>query len=223
VGPGVHVVSVGRLGRIGNNASDAAILAMLGSARRTIYLSQQDLGPVMQSGIALSPWPEPILRQLSLALARGVDVYLVLSNMNATAGGLGSVSAGYSNGYTPAETAKKIADYARSHASDFPAGTNFNELLCNHLHVAPLRASSDNAWPDGTPLANHTKVIVVDDLAFYVGSQNLYPANLAEYGYLVDDAAAAAAFTANYWTKAWASSARLAVTGSEATTCAVAR
>jgi len=34
------------------------------------------------------------------------------------------------------------------------------------------------------------RVVIADDQAFYIGSQNLYPANLAELGYIVDDATA---------------------------------
>ena len=34
----------------------------------------------------------------------------------------------------------------------------------------------------------HTKFWMVDDAAFYLGSQNLYPNNLAEWGMIIDDA-----------------------------------
>ena len=84
-----RVITVGRLGRIGDESSDDAQLAMIAAAKRTIYLTQQDLGPVLEAGIALSPWPQPLLDGLSRALGRAVDVYLVLSNANSTAGGLG--------------------------------------------------------------------------------------------------------------------------------------
>lgn len=46
-----------------------------------------------------------------------------------------------------------------------------------------------------------------------IGSQNLYPAGLTEYGYIVDDAGAAAALLADYWGPMWAESSRLAVHG----------
>ncbi len=215
-----RVITVGRLGKVGDVASDDAQLAMIGAAQKTIYLSQQDLGPVKEAGVAVASWPQALLDGLSRALGRGVDVYLVLSNQGAIAGELGSASGGYSNGYTTVDTAQHIVDYAKSHASYFPAGTDVRALLCQHLHVAALRPSSDDSWVDGTPFANHAKVIVVDELAFYVGSQNLYPANLAEYGFLVDDAATTSTFVSTWWTKEWTQSKRVAVTGSEAAVCA---
>ena len=216
-----RVITVGRLGRVGDNASDDAQMAMIAAAKRTIYLTQQDLGPVKEAGIAISSWPQPLLDGLSRALARGVDVYLVLSNANSTAGGLGSASGGYSNGYTPEDTAQHIADYAEGHASYFATGTDVRALLCAHLHVAPLRPSSDDSWPDATPFAQHGKTIAVDELAFYVGSHNLYPANLAEYGFIVDDSAATATFVSTYWNQAWSNSRRVAVTGSDAPRCSL--
>ena len=221
VSGGAHVIAVGRLGKIGNEAADDAILSMIGAAKKTVYLAQQDLGPVQKGGIALASWPAPLLDQLARALARGVDVYLVLSNQNSTAGGLGSVSGGYSNGYSAATTAGKIADYARAHANYFASGTDFNALLCTHLHVAPLRSSSDDMWPDGTPLALHAKTLIIDGIAFYVGSQNLYPANLAEYGFIVDDAATAQTYVDGFWANAWKYSSRVAVSGSETTSCQI--
>ena len=41
------------------------------------------------------------------------------------------------------------------------------------------------------PIANHAKFWMVDGRVFYIGSDNMYPVNLQEYGYIVDDAKAA--------------------------------
>jgi hypothetical protein len=43
--------------------------------------------------------------------------------------------------------------------------------------------------------------VIVDDQAHYVGSQNLYDANLAEFGVVVDDQAATQKFIADYYSK----------------------
>jgi hypothetical protein len=56
------------------------------------------------------------------------------------------------------------------------------------------------------PLANHAKVVIVDDQAHYVGSQNLYDtkgpgANLADYGVIVDDQASTKQFISDYYSK----------------------
>ncbi|WP_425319535.1 hypothetical protein [Candidatus Coxiella mudrowiae] len=35
--------------------------------------------------------------------------------------------------------------------------------------------------------ANHAKIWVVDDRLFYVSSHNLYPSNLQEFGYVINN------------------------------------
>lgn len=37
----------------------------------------------------------------------------------------------------------------------------------------------------------HTKLVSVDDTAFYIGSKNLYPAWIQDHGFIVDDSTAA--------------------------------
>src|SRR5205823_1705255 len=106
-------------------------------------------------------------------------------------GGLLAGSATYSNGYTAGDVMKKLAAYGKAHPDLVPAGADVGALLCAKLHAATLRPSADDAWPDGAGFANHAKLAIVDDRAFYMGSQNWYPANLAEFGYVVDDARAA--------------------------------
>jgi hypothetical protein len=54
---------------------------------------------------------------------------------------------------------------------------------------------------------------MVDDRTFYIGSDNMYPVNLQEYGYIVDDPKAAAELIAAYWTPLWEWSSRAAVSG----------
>ncbi len=62
---------------------------------------------------------------------------------------------------------------------------------------------------------------IVDDAAFYIGSQNVYGSDLAEYGLLVDDYAATAAVLATYWEPLWTYSVRTAITGRDAPSCAL--
>ena len=40
---------------------------------------------------------------------------------------------------------------------------------------------------------------LIDDRVFYVGSDNLYPVNLQEFGYIVDDGRAAMQLRDAYW------------------------
>jgi len=51
----------------------------------------------------------------------------------------------------------------------------------------------------------------VDDRAFHVGSDNLYPHNLQEFGYVVESAALAREVLASYWKPLWRFSSRVAI------------
>ena len=55
------------------------------------------------------------------------------------------------------------------------------------MHLAPLRFGPDASWPGGKTFANHAKFWMVDGRVFYIGSDNMYPVNLQEFGYIVDD------------------------------------
>merc|ERR1712183_1072523 len=45
---------------------------------------------------------------------------------------------------------------------------------------------------------------MIDDTCFYIGSQNMYESNLAEWGLIVDDEAAAQQVINDYWQPLWA-------------------
>lgn len=210
------IVSVGRLGALGEQSSDDAILAMIDSSRATIRLSQQDLGPIHKAGASLGSWPEATMVALVAAMDRGVDVSLTLSNTGAVPGNINPIEATfntYDNGWTPEEVAKKFAAFAAKHPEAHPRHPDATALLCSKLRLMRLRSSAAEAWRDGRTLANHAKVIVVDDRAFYVGSQNLYVADLAEHGVIVDDPAATRSFLASYMNHVESYSRRTAVTG----------
>ena len=223
-----RVLGMGRLAYIdaGNmsNSSDTGFIAMLSSAKSSIKIAQQDIGPprVPLLGIPAGSWPEPLFRELGAAMVRGVDVYIVVSNKDSVAGGLDANTAGYSNGWTPEEVATKLRDSVVANPPPgAPTGQALRDLLCQKLHLAPLRFSSEETFPDGTPLPNHAKFVMIDDQAFYLGSQNQYDAGLTEFGFLVDDARAAFNVVQTYYTPLWQQSSRRAVSGSEAATCAI--
>jgi phosphatidylserine/phosphatidylglycerophosphate/cardiolipin synthase-like enzyme len=205
----VTVIGAGRLAWVDAqddaNQGDLALVAMLEAAEGSIRISQQDIGPVQVPvlGLPLGDWPEEVLEALGAALERGVDVAIVVSDPDASVGALGPSQAPYANGWTLEEVAAEIRD--RTGVSD--------AALCERLHVAPIRFSADDTFPGGGAPGNHAKLVLIDDVAFHVGSQNLYPAGLTEYGYIVDDGAAAAALLADYWDPMWTESSRHAVHG----------
>ena len=223
------VISVGRLGWVdpadAGNDADLAMLALLRAARHTIALSQQDFGPPMVPvlGLALGRWPNELFDELGAALARGVDIYIVLSNVGSVAGGLTAVEAPYANGWSLEQVLRTIRKRLIDHPTPgVPTGAALDELLCRHLHLAPFRFGPDDAFTDGVPFPNHAKLIMVDDRAAYIGSQNAYTAGLSEYGYIVDDAAAVGEVRRTYWQNVWSWSSRLAVSGTGAARCVLA-
>ncbi|HEY2510128.1 MAG TPA: hypothetical protein VGI39_04710, partial [Polyangiaceae bacterium] len=93
---------------------------------------------------------------------------------------------------------------------------------CSKLHLAPFRYNdAESAWPDGVPFASHSKIVQVDAQAIYIASHNMYPADLQEFGYIVDDSRVTADWLAKYWSNAWPHAAKAAVSGAEASSCAL--
>jgi phosphatidylserine/phosphatidylglycerophosphate/cardiolipin synthase-like enzyme len=158
-------------------------------------------------------WPDAALERIAdLITQRGGDAYIVLSNFGAR-GAIGRYS--YS---VPLEAvATRIMDVAaqRSQMAHRP----LVDLMCRHLHLAPLRFGPDEAWPGNRAIAVHAKFWMVDDRAFYIGSENLYPANLQEFGYVVEDPVAAGQVRADLWDRAWRWSQKKAISGSEVSDC----
>ena len=81
------------------------------------------------------------------------------------------------------------------------------------MRAASLPRGAEGVGPDGGALANHWKLGVAADATFYRGSQNWYPADLMELGYIVDDVPTTRQLLAGYFTEAWTESARDAVGG----------
>jgi len=93
------------------------------------------------------------------------------------------------------------------------------DLLCRHFHLAPYRFGPDASWPGDHPIGNHGKFWMVDDRYFYLGSDNLYPVDLQEFGYIVDSRAAAAELRQKYWDPLWHWSRAAAISGADAPSC----
>lgn len=218
---GVPILAVGRLaaGITGDfaNQSDLARDLMLGAAQHSIRIFQQDLGFAFARADTL--FPESNLARLVTFLRRGRgDVYIVLSNL----GAVGNSGSSYSNDVPLATFARHFRDLMqrRFDASD-PASRYairkgpdpVNALLCDHVHLAPFRFGPDGKWPDGRAIGTHAKLWMVDDRAFYIGSDNMYPVNLQEFGYIVDDKKAAGELLDAYWNPLWQWSEKAAVSG----------
>lgn len=216
---GVPILAVARLAAgISPVFADQSLVArdlMLGAATRTIRMVQQDVAfasPVMVGPLVLS-WPESVLDKLArLITEKHGDVFLVLSNYGA-AGRVGS----YSNAVSIETVADKIHDVVQRVSG--LAEPELSALLCQRLHLAPLRFGPDPTWPNGVPIGVHAKFWMIDERAFYIGSENLYPSELQEFGYIVEDPVAAAQVRRDFWDPAWKWSQAAAISGDGVPDC----
>jgi len=141
----------------------------------------------------------------------------------------------YGYGWTLENTADWIFAYLAIHPEERPqsahgraAANELINLICKRAHIAHVRVAASEATygtrADGTQvrmtqIGNHAKVIMADDSAFYMGSNNAYGAGLAEFGLIVDDAEKARELDNNYYSPLWQQAKAGAVSGSDAIGC----
>lgn len=214
---GVPVLAVGRLGAgITDefaNQGDIARVLVFGAARHSIRVAQQDIAFSLPGGsnplypeLTLKAWAEFMLA------GRG-ELFLVLSSP----GALGRSKSTYSNGIPLEAIAAKMLEVAQG-LSALPR-SSVVDLLCSRFHLAPFRFGPDATWPEDQPVGNHGKFWMVDDRYFYIGSDNLYPVDLQEFGYILDDRVAGAELRRSYWDPLWKWSRSSAISGSDAPRC----
>jgi hypothetical protein len=185
-----------------------ARIAAFAMAKKVIRMSQQDLAFVTGKNLY---WPRELDVLVSQALA-GVEVFLVLSERGA------SNASGVPYGWNI--TLQQMANEILARAKAKKPNENVAATLCTNFHLATLRFSGEDIWTrTGQKPGNHAKVWIVDDEAFYVGSDNLYPATLQEFGYIIDDKTTTAAFLGDYWNSMWHNSSRTAVSGDATKSC----
>lgn len=218
---GLPILAVGRMGagitKSFANQIELARDLLLGAARREILIVQQDLG--FGLGRADTLFPDSAIDRLVDFLRQGRgDIYIVLSNL----GSKGKSGSTYSNDVTMTTVARHLRREVRRRFEARDPLSRFairrgpdpvNAQLCEHVHLAPYRFGPDASWPGGLPIANHAKFWMVDGRAFYIGSDNMYPVNLQEFGYIVDDTKAAQEVRDAYWTPLWHWSSKVAVSG----------
>lgn len=219
----LRVLGAGRLGLLAPPAlrrdpADVAMALALRSSRSTIRLSQQDLGATDPVTGWVRCWWDEGMTSLAKALVKKQHVYVVLTNDGAKAGPETAKPPLYWNKIPLTETADKIKEYVQKQPGA-PQGPALRKLLCENLHLAPLRFGPDAKWPNGWTFANHAKFFMVDDSLFYVGSENFYPAPLQEYGVFLNDPKVAAQMKEQYWDRLWSSSSAAAISGSETSNC----
>lgn len=219
--PAGRILSLGRAGTIGNsgyNASDIAKRLIIKNAQRSLKICQQDLlflGMNADGEHLVCDW----IAEAMIANP-GLTVQIIVSPIGASGGG-DQYSWGCGAIYTYQFITRQL--YLKSGAD-----LRIIDKLTSRLQVAPFcftavsfdQEGTDYCWPGARHVSrfgprdkiprgdyapapgNHSKVYLADDYAYYVGSDNLYPHNLAEFGYLIEGDPVAM-FIADYWNKVW--------------------
>jgi len=206
----VPLLTLGRYGRITKyerRPSDEAIWAMLGSAKTVIKMALQDIGPLTAPETKLPlpgcVWPDRTLNVLGQAIWRGVDVEMILSNPRSIPGNLSFRDANYGNGWScvdvAAELMKRMRDDDYNDADEY----ELRKAISEHLRISYIRHKTGRWYESAMTVGMHAKHFIVDDVCTYIGSQNLYICDLAEWGVVVDDAEATKKIIHEYWQPMW--------------------
>ncbi|KAG7374402.1 phospholipase [Nitzschia inconspicua] len=206
----VPVITMGRYGVIlkKHRPSDAAIVALIESAQTIVRFALQDIGPVCVPGTKFSlpgcVWPEEYLNVMARVMwTRHVDIELVLSNPGSIPGGLKATEANYGNGWSCVDVAAEIIKRIQKQFPDAPHAM-LREVVQDNLRVCFLKSPrGGTSYKDGGTLGLHSKHFIIDDIACYIGSQNLYICDLAEWGVLIDDPATTESIKGQYWDPMW--------------------
>lgn len=157
-----------------------------------IRLSQQKIADTdlveraIKDGKGGVPWPGQMMDALVDAMVRKNAKLDIIVSFHQT--GLSPVD-GYSDDMGAA--ALKIV-FIQLLTRALGGDANKANSLANQLLT--IKATTD---------ANHAKIWIVDDLVFYVGSDNVYPAYLQEFGYVIGSQQLTELFIQNYWEKMW--------------------
>ena len=212
----VPIISIGRLGSMvtQDRPSDAAILAMINSSRSIIRMVIQDLGPICVPGSKKAlpglTWPKEYLAAIGNAIyERGVDVELVLSNPKSMPGKHKDKdthpTTPYGNGWDCVDVASEIIKaIQREHPSVDEAQLRL--MINENLRICFVRHNKSSTYSDGNSIGLHAKHFIFDDIACYIGSQNLYDCDLAEWGVVIDDEDEVEKILEQYFTPMWRNS-----------------
>lgn len=210
----VPMLTMGRYGSIlkTDRPADDAFVAMLGAAKSSIKLALQDLGPVCipqtKTPLPGCVWPKAYLTELGKAIwERGVDVEIVLSNPASVPGGLSQAEACYGNGWTCVDVSAEIIKCIKKTFPD-ASDDDLRQKVTDNLRVCFLRRSTkhEHKWRTDMTLGLHSKHFIIDDRCAYIGSQNLYICDLAEWGVVIDHEESVRKMMDEYWNPMWEAS-----------------
>jgi phosphatidylserine/phosphatidylglycerophosphate/cardiolipin synthase-like enzyme len=196
------------------NPEEVGLRALIESAQQSVFLSQQDLIAPCAPPFANSYYDARLFDVLADKLTQNVNVTVVVSSPGATQG----LTAPYSNMKKMSEITDVLIRKIKSRAGVSIAQAKAK--VCENLKLAPINiASGVLAWENGNKIGNHAKSVAVDDAAFYIGSKNLYPATLQDFGYIVEDPQAAIEYKEYYIMPLWNNSKGAAVVDAHQEIC----
>lgn len=176
------------------NPASGAAAAAFRLAQRSILISQMDFalrwnGP--------SVWPDQVMEVLIDGLTdpgKQLDVKIIVTEPDGLSGSGGHYSFG--------ETPQGVIEEFRKRIGPRP--------LTGSLMIAPIRFRRGiDAWEvEGKKIkvTTHAKLWMIDGQTFHVGSDNIYPHNLQEFGYVIEDPEVAAGVIRDYWNPLWENS-----------------
>ncbi len=229
----VPIIGFGIDGTATVDANDAAIGAMIDSAKNHVYLIQQRLKPegsdivnekwvgwaadrALLGGITTGnnlEWPVDLFRHLYGALLRDVHITIVVSGAPDIDGRPAAEYPGFVE-EIPVALGRSFGTFENVNRQLLPS-PDLVERMCRQVHIAGLHRGLS-----GRPSAQHSKLILIDHDLFYIGSQNMYRPKINEFGYIVDSAAAGEQIYRNLVQPLWAETARFAITGNGPKDCA---
>lgn len=194
-----RILGVGRLGSYGDNAGDQAIIALVGAAKKSIYLAQQD---IFNDIVKLGAVPSQALPNLADAVLRGITLKVVQSTSTKLFGyGMVAPEKAYKLLLEAIEKEAKVRGFKT------PDGQDLRSYLCSRIDYSPFLFTTNVAkWPNGDAIGVHPKVIIVDESSFFMGSQNFYPSDLQEFSLIVSDPQKTKELLATYFNPLWAQS-----------------
>jgi phosphatidylserine/phosphatidylglycerophosphate/cardiolipin synthase-like enzyme len=175
------------------NPDANALRALIACAQQKIVLSQQDINGFSRLPLYHALFDVRLLDVLAAKMTADapVKVRIVLSNPG---------SPDFSN---VSDLNDAVQVLFRRIRLKTPSEAHAYRVLEKNLQLAPLRVSDQPAWPNGYKYRLHTKVVCVDDTAFYIGSRNVYPDTTQDYGFIIEDAAAARQLNTQFLDKVW--------------------
>jgi len=174
----------------GNNPSDTGLRTLVDLARDEIIISQQmmEFGTPGAMFGGLPQFDVRLFDALARRAAAGVKITIIVSGDKPT----GAYTA--NPDYTMRVLLSRLEILLGSRAKAIEVGAE-------NVQICSFRYSNADKWP-GTGLLDkprlHNKIIAVDSAVFYVGSQNAYPNELMEFGYIVESTAAVADLKRTY-------------------------